>query len=93
MQDSDGRTRPIRRISSVIDCDGRGIASLHEFQSGTCSQRILDSELGQSGMLHKHANEWIGLREEKGVYVFRRLDFSGNDSWEKEVEGPQFDAV
>ena len=31
---------------------------------------ILDSEPGQSGMLHKHTNEWIGLREEKGVYVF-----------------------
>ena len=34
---------------------------------------ILDSEPGQSGMLHKHTNEWIGLREEKGVCVF--------DSW------------
>ena len=34
---------------------------------------ILDSELGQSGMLHKHTHEWTGLREEKGVYVF--------DSW------------
>ena len=34
---------------------------------------ILDSEPGQSCMLHKHANEWIGLREDKGVYVF--------DSW------------
>ena len=31
---------------------------------------ILDSEPGQSGMLHKHTNEWIGLLEEKGVYVF-----------------------
>ena len=27
-------------FSSVTDCDGRGIASLREFQSGTCSQRI-----------------------------------------------------
>ena len=34
---------------------------------------ILDSEPGQSGMLHKHTNEWVGLREEKGVHVF--------DSW------------
>ena len=24
---------------------------------------ILDSEPGQSGMLHKHADEWIGLRD------------------------------
>ena len=31
---------------------------------------ILDSELGQSGMLHKHTNEWIGLREETGVCAF-----------------------
>ena len=31
---------------------------------------ILYSEPGQSGMLHKHTNEWIRLREEKGVYVF-----------------------
>ena len=31
---------------------------------------ILDSEPGQCGMLHKQTNEWIGLREEKGVYVF-----------------------
>ena len=30
----------------------------------------MDSEPGQSGMLHKRTNEWIGLREEKGVYVF-----------------------
>ena len=34
---------------------------------------ILDSEPGQSGMHHKHTNEWIGLREEKGFHVF--------DSW------------
>ena len=31
---------------------------------------ILDSEPRQSGMLHKHTNEWFGLREEKRVYVF-----------------------
>ena len=31
---------------------------------------ILDSEPGQSGMLHKHTNEWIGLREEKGCLRF-----------------------
>ena len=31
---------------------------------------ILDSKPGRSGMLHKHTNQWIGLREEKGVYVF-----------------------
>ena len=52
---------------------------------------ILDSEPGQSGMLHKHTNERIGLREEKRCLRFRQLDFSGNDSWEKEVRGRQFD--
>ena len=31
---------------------------------------ILDSELGQSGVLHKHTNDWSGLREEESVYVF-----------------------
>ena len=31
---------------------------------------ILDSELGQSGMPRKRAKKSIGLREEKGVYVF-----------------------
>ena len=41
---------------------------------------ILDSEPGQSGMLHKHTNEWNGLREEKGVYVF--------DSWISLVMAP-----
>ena len=55
---------------------------------------IVDSEPAQSGMLHKHTNEWIGLREEKSRLRFRQLDFSGNNgSWEKEVRGCQFDAV
>ena len=31
---------------------------------------ILDSEPGQSGVLHKHTGERIDLREENGVYVF-----------------------
>ena len=30
------------------------------------------------GILHKHTNEWIGFREEKGIHVFRWMDFSGN---------------
>ena len=33
-------------------------------------QIILDSKPGRSGMFHKRPKEWIGLREEKGVYVF-----------------------
>ena len=38
INDSDLKTRTRRRISNFTDCDGRWIASLHEFQSGTCSQ-------------------------------------------------------
>ena len=38
---------------------------------------ILDSEPGQSGMLHKHTNEWIGLREEKKVSTFSTVTTAG----------------
>ena len=31
---------------------------------------ILDSLPGQSGLLHNYTVEWIGVREEKGVFVF-----------------------
>ena len=40
---------------------------------------ILDSEPGQSGMLHKYTIEWIWLCE--GVYVFD--SWISPDSWEK----------
>ena len=49
---------------------------MHELQSCTCSQSIgvsvegMPQGSGQSGMLHKHRNESIRLREEKGVFVF-----------------------
>ena len=43
---------------------------------------FLSTKPGRSDMLHKCTNEWIGLREEKGVYVF-----DGSDSlavtWEE----------
>ena len=54
---------------------------------------ILDSEPGQSGMLHKHTNEWFGLREEKRCLRFRWLGFSGNESWEEKIGVCQFDTV
>ena len=38
------------------------------------SRIILDSKPGQSGMLHKHTNEWIGLRQEK-VSTFSMVGF------------------
>ena len=50
--------RPVHKAlvsASVVCCGGYPI--------------IVDIELGQSGMLHKHTNEWIVLREEKGVHV------------------------
>ena len=53
---------------------------------------IMDSEPEQSDMLHKRTGEWIGLREE-WCPRFQRLDFSRNDSWQKEIEGPQSDTV
>ena len=90
VQNSDGRTRARRRTTSVTGCDGREIASLHELRSTKVSASkvchkgypvILNSEPGQSGMLHKHTNDRIVLREEKGV------------CWQKEIEGPQFDTV
>ena len=56
-------------------------------------QIILDSKPGQSGMLHKRANEWIGLREEKRCPRFRWLGFSGSDSWEEKIGICQFDTV
>ena len=56
---------------------------MHELQSCTCSQSIGVSVEGMSQRLSNHlgfqawtkwhasqTNEWIGLREEKGVYVF-----------------------
>ena len=47
---------------------------------------ILDSEPGQSGMLHKHTNEWIGLREEKGVYFFDDMVSPAMTAWRKRSE-------
>ena len=54
---------------------------------------VLDSKLGQSGMLQKNTNEWIGLREKKSCLRFRQLDFSGNDSCRKRSEVVNFDAI
>ena len=94
VQDEGFRVLPIVTEEGLYRCMNFRVAPVHEAlvsASKVCRKGyriILDSEPGQSGMLHKHANEWIGLR-----LRFRQLDFSGNDSWEKEVRGRQFDAV
>ena len=57
---------PIVTKDGLHRCMNFRVAPVHK----ALSRIILDSEPGQSGMLHKHTNEWIGLRAEKGVYVF-----------------------
>ena len=70
------RILPIVTEDGLHRCMNFRVAPVHKAlvsASKVCQKGyriILDSEPGQSGMLHKHTNEWIGLREEKGVYVF-----------------------
>ena len=79
VQDEGFRVLPIVTEERLHRCMNFRVAPVHKAlvsASKVCQKgyRItLDSEPGQSGMLHKRRNEWIGLREEKGVYVF--------DSW------------
>ena len=70
------RVPPIVTEEGLHRCVNFRVAPIHKAlvsASKVCRKGyriILDSELGQSGMTHKHTNEWIGLREEKGVHVF-----------------------
>ena len=79
VQDEGLQVLPIVTLEGLHRCTNFRVALFHKAlvsASKVCREgyrTLLDSELGQSGMLHKHTNEWIGLREEKGVYVF--------DSW------------
>ena len=76
VQDEGFRVLPIVTEEGLHRCMNFRVAPVHKAlvsASKVCRKGyriILDSEPGQSGMLHKHTNEWIGLREEKGVYVF-----------------------
>ena len=76
VQDEGFRILPIVTEDGLHRCMNFRVAPVHNAlvsASKVCHKGyriILDSEPGQSGMLHKHTNEWIGLREEKGVYVF-----------------------
>ena len=76
VQDEGFRVLPVVTEEGLHRCMNFRVAPVHkalvsasEVCRGGC-RIILDSEPGQSGMLHKHTNEWIGLREEKDVYVF-----------------------
>ena len=79
VQDEGFRVLPIVTEEGLHRCMNFRVAPVHKAlmsASKVCRRgyRIIpDSEPGQSGMLHQHTNEWIGLREETGVYVF--------DSW------------
>ena len=76
VQDEGFRVLPIVTEDGLHRCMNFRVALVHKAlvsASKVCHKGyriILNSEPGQSGMLHKHTNEWIGLREEKGVYVF-----------------------
>ena len=76
VQDEGFRVLPIVTEEGLHRCMNFRVAPVHKAlvsASKVCRKGyriILDSKPGQSGMLHKHTNEWIGLREEKGVYVF-----------------------
>ena len=74
VQDEGFQVLPIVPEEGLHRCMNPSVAPVHK-ASKVCREGyriILDSEPGQSGMLHKHTNEWIGLREEKGDYVFDR---------------------
>ena len=76
VQDEGFRVVPIVTEEGLHRCINFRVAPVHKAlvsASKVChkgNRIILDSEPGQSGMLHKYTNEWIGLREEKCVYVF-----------------------
>ena len=76
VQDEGFRVLPIVTKEGLHRCMNFRVAPVHKASvsaSKVCRKGyriILDSEPRQSGMLHKHTNEWIGLREEKGVCVF-----------------------
>ena len=76
MQDEGSRALPIVTEKGLHRWMNFRVALVHKAlvsASKVCHKGyriILDSEPGQSGMLHKHKGEWIGLCEENGVNVF-----------------------
>ena len=91
------------RVLPIVTEEG-----LHEFQSGhlftkhwcqrrKCAVKVIElfwiPSLVQVACFTNTRTNGSGCAKKKGVLRFRWLGFSGNDSWEKEVECPQFDAV
>ena len=76
VQDEGFRVLPIVTEEGLHRCMNFRVAPVHKAlvsASKVCRKGyriILDSKPGRSGMLHKRTNEWVGLREGKGVYVF-----------------------
>ena len=76
VQDEGFRVSPSLTEEGLHRCMSFRVAFVHKAlvsASKVCHRgyrTILNSELGQSGMLHKHTGEWIRLREERGVYIF-----------------------
>ena len=68
VQDVGFRVLPNVTEEGLHRCMNFRVAPVHK--ALVSASNILDSEPGQSGMLHKRTNEWIGLREEKSVHVF-----------------------
>ena len=97
VRDAGSRVLPTVTEEGLHRCMNFRVATKRWCQRQKCATKeyriIKDSRPGRSGKFHTRTGEWIVLREEKGVHVFRLLDFSGTDSWQKEIEGPQFDAV
>ena len=80
VQDEGFRVLPIVTKEGLHRCMNFRVAPVHmAFLSASkvCHKGyriILESEPGQSSMFHKHTNDWIGLREEKGV-LFSTVGF------------------
>ena len=70
VQDERFRVLPIVTEEGLHRYMNFRVALVHKALVSASNRIILDSKPGRSGMLHKRTNEWIGLREEKGVYVF-----------------------
>ena len=76
VQDEGFRVLPIVTEEGLHRCMNFRVAPVHKAlvsASKVCRKGhriIMDSKPGRSGMLHKRTNEWIGLREEKGVNDF-----------------------
>ena len=89
------------RLWRKRDCIVAWISEWHLFpkhwcQHRKCAAKVIESfwipSLVKVAIVHTH--EWMErVAWRRRCLRFRQLDFSGIDSWEKEVRGRQFDAV